>query len=173
MDPKLEENPESRAARGSTGKAIRMTNAYICAICGTAKSAGKRWLLVTESRWEEKILVLRWSEELALANPVHGLCCPAHVIALVAFWMATGGLNCAQPDAVSVATKPSAITFPSEQEIGELSVDRESIGRILRERPESLKAIMDELLDAMENDSLPQVSETSKETINQITSGPA
>ncbi|HYL95089.1 MAG TPA: hypothetical protein VET69_04710, partial [Terriglobales bacterium] len=39
------------------------------------------------------------------------------------------------------------------RQIGELAVDRESVGRALRDDPESLQVILDELFNALERES--------------------
>ena len=36
-----------------------------CAICGDEKLPGQVWFLVAESRWEDKLKILEWRDELA------------------------------------------------------------------------------------------------------------
>jgi hypothetical protein len=83
---------------------------------------------------------------------------------LVVHWMTTGSLD--YPFA-TVGLKPEKprqrlgsflpmIEEPDTRgarQIGELSVDRESVRRALKDDPESLQVILDELLNALERES--------------------
>ncbi|HEY1263368.1 MAG TPA: hypothetical protein VGF06_07580 [Terriglobales bacterium] len=134
-----------------------------CTICGERPSAApNRWFLVAESRWEDKLKILPWNEQLAESPAVHRACCPAHVQELLIHWMATGSLD-----------YPFARTGPAERftrrwsdvwaprpdanlsaftSVGELSVHRESMRRMLTESPGGLKSILDAVRCALQPD---------------------
>ncbi|HXY13838.1 MAG TPA: hypothetical protein VEI26_04995 [Terriglobales bacterium] len=134
----------------------------ICTICGEEKSEGQVWFLVAESYWEDKLKILRWEDELATRQGMHSACCPAHVQELVTYWMSSGGVDflLTHPESVYGSRGPgdSALPFVAEpdtrgaREIGELAVDRPSVGRALTENPDSLLIILDELRDALERE---------------------
>jgi hypothetical protein len=131
-----------------------------CTICGEEKLAGQVWLLVAESHCEDKLKILQWQDELARRHGIYAACCPAHVQELVVHWMTTGSLD--YPFA-TVGAKlgrrkhrlGSALPLWEDpdtrgaQQIGELAVDRESVGRAIRENPASLQVILDELVNAL------------------------
>lgn len=135
-----------------------------CTICGEAKAAEQVWFLVAESHWEDKLRVLRWQDELATRRGIYAACGAEHVEELVVHWMTTGSLD--HPFA-TVGHKPqrprprlgSILRTVEEPDIkgarliGELAVDRESIGRALKEDPESLRVILDELVHALERET--------------------
>ena len=135
-----------------------------CTICGEERLAGQVWFLVAESHSEDKLKVLQWQDELAERRGIYAACTAGHVEELVVHWMTTGSLD--YPFA-TVGIKPakrrqrlgSFLPMLDEpdttgaRQIGELSVDRESVRRALKEDPESLQVILDELLNALERES--------------------
>jgi hypothetical protein len=135
-----------------------------CAICGEERLSGQVWFLVAESQWEDKLKVLEWQDALSRRRGVYAACCGGHVEELVVHWMTTGSLD--YPFA-TVGHKPEsrrqhfgwilpAIEEPDTRGarlIGELAVDRESVRRALREDPNSLQVILDELLHALKRES--------------------
>jgi hypothetical protein len=135
----------------------------VCAICGEQKCEGQVWFLVAESHWEDKLKILQWKDELANRRGIHQACCPAHVQELVTHWMTSGNLDflLASVDVLPKErrTQSSALPIVAEadtrggREIGELAVDRESVGRALNENPDSLLIILDELRDALERET--------------------
>lgn len=131
-----------------------------CTICGAERLADADWFLIGESRWEDRVQVLRWSDQLAEKPDIHRACSPNHVRELVVHWMTTGSLD--YPFATVMVPFPrdtgrTARLLPDRNEngiqgihqIGELAVHRESLGRILSENPQSLNVILDELLYAV------------------------
>jgi hypothetical protein len=135
-----------------------------CTICGDERSAGQVWFLVAESYWEDKLRILEWRDELAKRQGIYAACSAGHVEELVVHWMTTGSLD--YPFA-TVGHKRgrrrlgSGSTLPTIEEtdtrggrqIGELAVDRECVRRALRDDPESLRVILDELVHALERES--------------------
>jgi hypothetical protein len=135
-----------------------------CTICGDERSAGQVWFLVAESHWEDKLKVLEWQDDMARRQGIYAACSAGHVEELVVHWMTTGSLD--YPFA-TVGHKPSGRargvgTFlPTIEEpdtrgarqIGELAVDRECVRRALRDDPESLRVILDELVHALERET--------------------
>jgi hypothetical protein len=135
----------------------------LCTICGEEKSEGQTWFLVAESHWEDRLKVLRWQDDLANRKGIHSACCPAHVQELVTHWMASGDVDFLLPLSQTIndlsSGRNSRLPMVSEpdtrggREIGELAVDRESLGRVLNENPDSLLIILDELRDALEQET--------------------
>jgi hypothetical protein len=121
---------------------------------------------VAENSWDDKLKILEWNERLSAHHGAHQACSVAHVQELVVHWMTTGSLDYpfAQLLAVCRAAPSRNVNHGiSEFEldarpIGELSVHRESMQRVLRESPHSLKTILDALLAALrrENPELPR-----------------
>jgi hypothetical protein len=134
----------------------------VCTICGEEKAAGQVWFLVAESHWDDRLKVLQWQEDLANRNGMHQVCCPHHVQELVMHWMASGELGFAltgtEPVNSLFRVRGSALPIVIDadtrggRELGELAVDRESVGRALNENPDSLMIIVDELRDALERE---------------------
>jgi hypothetical protein len=136
-----------------------------CTICGEERSTGQVWFLVAEHHWEDKLKVLQWGDELARRRGIYAACGAGHVEELVVHWMTTGSLD--YPFA-TVGHKPERSRqqlgwiLPTIEEpdtrgarlIGELAVDRESVRRALREDPHSLQVILDELINALERETL-------------------
>jgi hypothetical protein len=127
---------------------------HICTICGREKTK-PGWFLVIENRWEDKLRVFQWDDRLATKSRVHEVCSATHARELALHWMSTGTLN--YPFARSDFREPDGI-FPTAdgdlngsgaQELGALTVHRESIRRVLGENPNSLNAILDELAFAL------------------------
>lgn len=135
------------------------TTMNVCAICGDERLAGDTWFLIAENRWEDKLKVLEWNHCLAAHEGFQPACSPAHVQELVVHWMTTGSLY--YPFAqTSVGAAPAwrygdtcttknDVDVSDARQIGELAVHRESMERVLIENPQSLKAILDVLLDAL------------------------
>lgn len=127
-----------------------------CSICGRYKQAHDRWFLLVESTADDCLRILEWHEELAKQEDVPRACCIAHVQELVVHWMALGSLH--HPFAASTAGPPptrpetagEAANLFQGQTIGELSVHRESIRRVLNDDPQSLRSILDALVDALQ-----------------------
>jgi hypothetical protein len=123
----------------------------ICAICGKRKTSGE-WFLVTENRWEDKLSILQWHDALSRAAGVHRACCAAHVRELVVHWMTTGSLNYPFAQVAGVnhgLGLPRSIWAPrlevdvsQARLIGEITVDRESVGRLLAESSCSLTSML-------------------------------
>lgn len=133
----------------------------VCTICGEKRSEGQVWFLVAESHWEDKLKILRWQEELANSEGIHCACSPAHVQELVTHWMASGDVDFLLRGAANDLPRWPVSVLPiraepdtrGSREIGELAVDRESLGRVLNENPDSLLIILDELRDALERET--------------------
>jgi hypothetical protein len=140
------------------------TNRHECTICGEERSAGQVWFLVAENQWEDKLRVLEWKDSLATRRGIYAACSAGHVEELVVHWMTTGSLD--YPFA-TVGCKPErrkqrlGSILPNIEEpdtrgsrlIVELAVDRQSVLRALREDPDSLQVILDELLNALERET--------------------
>ena len=142
-----------------------MNNLHECTICSEDKLPGQVWFLIAESHWEDKISVIEWRDAVAGQKGVYLACSTAHVQELVVHWMATGSLD--YPFA-AVAGQPRrhrrrrASTLANIQvpdlkgtkQIGELAVDRASVGRTLRDNPDSLQVILDELINVLQRETM-------------------
>ena len=135
-----------------------------CTICGEERSEGQVWFLVAESHWEDKLKVLEWQDKLAQRQGIYAACSAGHVEELVIHWMTTGSLD--YPFA-TVGVKPAkrgqrlGWSLPTIEDTdtrggrpsGELAVDRDSVRRALKDDPDSLRVILDELVRALERES--------------------
>ena len=135
-----------------------------CTICGDERSAGQVWFLVAESHWEDKLTVLEWRDELARRQGIYAACSAGHVEELVVHWMTTGSLDypfatVGQKRGRLAPRRGSFLPFLDEpdtrgaRQIGELAIDPECVRRALREDPESLRVILDELVRALERET--------------------
>lgn len=129
-----------------------------CRVCQNEKQYGEEWFLVIGNYWEDRLRILPWTERLATAEGVHAICSPWHVQQLVAHWMATGSLDypfAHRLSRTSSATRShgsfnvNSTVITGRQPLGELAVDRESLRRLLMERPESLVPVLDALVTAL------------------------
>lgn len=139
---------------------MKNINQLLCGICGSQKiSPDDEWFLLCESRWQDRLKILRWNDQLALQKGLHSACGATHVQELVIHWMITGSLEypfartsgsdrCAWSEPFTEAAHPDIDTSAAQQ-IGELSVHRESISRVLADSPHSLTTILDALLAAL------------------------
>jgi hypothetical protein len=137
---------------------------YECTICGDERSAGQVWFLVAESHWEDKLRVLEWGDELAKRQRIYAACSAGHVEELVVHWMTTGSLDYPFATVGQKPAKPKRgrasflpvieeANISGARQIGELSVDRESVRRALRDDPNSLRVILDELFHALQRET--------------------
>lgn len=123
----------------------------VCDACGDLRLAGEVWFLIAEDDWSDKLRILRWDDGLAASANLRRACCPFHVQELVVQWIATGSL----PEAVAATDTPQPLELDScgARQIGELSVHRESVKRVLLETPGSLKVVLVALLEALERET--------------------
>jgi hypothetical protein len=149
------------------------THSSECAICGRWRTNEGDWFLLTESRWQDKITILQWHDQLAGQPGVQRACSASHAQELVVHWMTTGGLD--YPFARTSGRRPEPMRNKPAQEsrsldlggirpIGELAIHRESIQRLLRDSPHSLTAILEALLCALERNQAPSESFIDVET---------
>ena len=137
------------------------TKGFVCAVCGESKSSQSKWFLLVEGKWLDRLKILHWNETLAMQPEVQCVCGAAHAQELVAHWMTTGSLEypfarCSPAEkspAPKVKKKESqkqtVWLVPTSELVGELAVDRESLGRVLAENPSSLSPILEALLGAL------------------------
>ena len=141
-----------------------MSAMHECTICSEKKLAGQVWFLVVESHAEDKLRVLQWLDDAAHQDGFYPACGAAHVQELVVHWMSTGSLD--YPFAAvagksrrrrrhlgSVLPPILAPNLQGTKTIGELAVDRESVGRALRDDPDSLQVILDELFNTLQRET--------------------
>jgi len=141
---------------------MKEASLQLCTVCGEQKSAGQVWFLVAESHWEDKLAILQWEDEISYRKGMHRACCPAHVEQLVVHWMTTGSLDFPFAIAEERLQRRPGSCLPvvleadtqGARQIGELSVHRESIDRVLHESPDSLQIILDELSDALKREAV-------------------
>jgi len=152
---------------------VEIVDSCSCGICGCKKlSADENWFLLCESRWQDRLKILRWNEQLAMHQSVYCACSAAHVQELVIHWMITGGLD--YPFAVTTSNSSDTRTgstatdhnfyLSAAEQIGELSVHRESIQRVLAESPQSLTVILEALHAALDSQRRPPESELEAES---------
>lgn len=139
--------------------------AYECAICGERRSGAQPWFLIADNRWQDKLRILHWHERLAAQPGICHACSADHVQELVVHWMTTGSLDypfaqvrkgrrqSRRTGVVPECATNCELEKLGAQPIGELSVHRESMQRILGEHPHSLTAILEALLSAVRHSS--------------------
>lgn len=139
---------------------MRSASLQLCTVCGEEKAASQTWFLVAESHAQDKLAILQWEDEISYRRGMHRACCPAHVEELVVHWMASGTLDFPFALADDRLERKPGSCLPMVREadtrgarkIGELSVNRESMDRALRESPDSLQIILDELSDTLKRE---------------------
>ncbi len=141
-----------------------------CAICGEERSPNQPRFLVAEDTWEDKLTILQWNEEMAARAGIEVACSIDHVEELVIHWMTTGRLD--YPFARTslgaagwrrIAAPGSRVDLGGGRPLGELAVHRESIERVLAENPESLKVILDALLEGLRQETIIKVEPISRQ----------
>ena len=65
----------------------------LCAICGEERSGNETRFLIAENRWEDKLTVLQWNEQIAARYGIQVACSVSHAEELVIHWMTTGSLD--------------------------------------------------------------------------------
>jgi hypothetical protein len=132
-----------------------------CAICLEARVQETGWFLLTENRWTDRLKILAWDDSLAVQPGIYAACGAEHVRQLVIHWMAMSTLDFPFARAYSQKKKLYQRNSTSEQAcdtepdtrgvtvLGELSVHRESLERILNESPQLLGCILLALVDAL------------------------
>jgi len=100
--------------------------------------------LVAENRWEDKLTILPWNEQMASRAGIQVACSVNHVEELVVHWMTTGSVD--YPLARTAlgsgkwrrpAEPGCRVDLSGVRQIGELAVHRESMERVLAESPQS------------------------------------
>jgi hypothetical protein len=83
-----------------------------------------------------------------------------HVEELVVRWMTTGSLDhpFARTALGARGSRGGRIDISGGRPLGELAVHRESLERVLAESPQSLRVILDALLEALRGESLSGVA---------------
>jgi len=143
---------------------MNMLKAPACSICGEPRPGNQRWILVTEDRWQDKLRILHWDDYLAAQESTHCACSAAHLEELVVHWMTTGSLDhpFARPySGAEVLRRQRRVGWTARNDfgshgpklIGELTVHRESMQRVLSENPQSLQTILDALLSGLQREA--------------------
>ena len=138
---------------------MTLNEGFSCTICGQRRTADDGWFIVLENRWTDRLKILGWSDVLARQPGSHHTCGPEHVQELVVHWMTTGTLDYPfaqvseiaerQADGIAGNNEHSEPDMKGLRVLGELAVHRESLIRILDERPESLAPVLEALLRAL------------------------
>jgi hypothetical protein len=132
---------------------------FECAICGEERLSSKNRFLLAENRWEDKLTVLHWDEELVSREGMQSACSISHVEELVVHWMATTG-SLDYPFARTTLgsgwrQRPySRVDITGGSPISELAVHRESVERLLTENPQSLQGMLDGLREALQLETM-------------------
>lgn len=133
----------------------------LCILCAKQGRGGRNWFLLVENRCQDKLRVLRWEPHLAGQADVHSVCSAEHVLELVVHWMTTGsveypfarfGPDSAWNSRTRMRQESETNQVPAARGValGELSIDRTSVQRLLSEKPECLHVILRALLEALE-----------------------
>lgn len=148
--------------------------ANLCAVCGEEPSASQPRFLIAENAWEDKLTILEWNEHMTSRAGIQVACSVSHVEELVIHWMTAGSLD--YPFArtalgVKGWHRPGGpdgrVDISGARQIGELAVHRESMERVLAENPQSLRVILDALLEALREDPASHAGPISPRGANQ------
>jgi hypothetical protein len=127
-----------------------------CAVCGEEQSSNEPRFLLAENSWEDKLTILHWNEDVASREGVQVACGLAHAEELSVLWITTGRLDypfarttLGASDWRHISRPNSVVDLSGARRIGELSVHRESVERLVAENPQTLKVILDALLCAL------------------------
>jgi hypothetical protein len=128
--------------------------AIACEICGSTGPAECQWFLLSASRWQDRLKIMSWNEEMAQQDGVHLACGVHHVRELVSHWLITGSLDfpfarLVATEAASVARVSEGLSCSAPSQIGELAVHRESLEHILAENPYAMTSILEALIAAL------------------------
>ena len=133
-----------------------------CAVCGQPHASSEGWFQLIENRWTDRLKIVRFHASLESGLNVNTVCCAAHVRELVVHWMTMGRLDipfARVPSGTHVkffrrsASRDSEVRepfLPLSVVLGELSVHRESLTRILRENPAALSSVLETLIHALD-----------------------
>ncbi|MGH9511781.1 MAG: hypothetical protein ACRD2U_06555 [Terriglobales bacterium] len=143
---------------------------HACTICGREKTRDG-WFLIAVNRWEDKLKILEWNARCAFMDGVEEVCSAAHAMELVMHWMRTDSLSYpfARKQPSSANRGPTSRNDPDTieaRQLGELYVHRESIGRLLKENPDSLTVILEEFALALQpGRKIVQQKETAEDNV--------
>jgi len=149
---------------------MERTRSLVCEICGRETDPTSRFFLLAASRWGDRLKILRWHPDLAPLEGVHLACRPDHVAELVLHWIVMGSLD--HPfikDSGTGYQVEAALTghanlpadsLPRQFSTGELALRRESLRAILEHNPQSMIAIMEALILALQKGPMPESDQT-------------
>jgi len=133
-----------------------------CTICGLSLMAGEPWFLLGEDKWHAAVSVYAWQHETGRASKrgMQGACSATHVEQLVVHWMTVGSMDYpfARAFEKEVVLQPTGIRTEIDADerhlklLGEIVIDRESVGRALAENPQTLRPLLDALALALEGE---------------------
>jgi hypothetical protein len=132
-----------------------------CAVCGHPVEDDAFSYLLTTNPATNRLTILRWNRNLSRSERARAACEPEHVLEMVAHWMGSGTLNLTyaqgvtcrirrNPDSALAVHPASACAQPVP--ISELTVNRESLRRVLEINPQALASTLDSLLEALQRD---------------------
>lgn len=142
--------------------AMEQTNYHVCSVCGEISSTPEHWFLALQYPPSDKLIVMKWHRRLASAEGMQSVCCAAHVRELVVHWMAIGRID--HPFARPSSWKGPRRRWTDQtwhwQEVdlqdavllNELTVDRESLRRVLSHNPHALRSLLDSLQASLDEE---------------------
>lgn len=141
-------------SNASAAKKGRLMDGYFaCSFCGEDRGVARERLVIAQAGWDR----LRVMHGIAKqqANELMA-CCPEHATQLVAQWLVTGDLVAPFARAVlgEGQSEPTAgFTDADCETLCEFAVDRESMERLLAERPQFLDTMLRALCEAVGGES--------------------
>ena len=130
---------------------------HVCAICGLEQTAAP-WFLVASNEWQDRLRIIRCKNDLVAGDDFRFLCCPWHVEQLVVHWLATGSMDYPFARSLPTAARMRQESCESRNPengarlLGELTVDRESLARLLRENPYAFAPMLEALVTMLQKD---------------------
>jgi hypothetical protein len=134
---------------------------HYCAVCGNPVENDALAYLLTTNSTTNRLTIFRWHKNLSRIERARAACEPEHALELVAHWMASGTLeldfaqatSCRAPRNADDALAIEPAHFRAQPKpISELTVNRDSLQRVLEENPQALASILDSLLEALQRD---------------------
>ena len=132
---------------------------HTCAICGNPRLARQTWFLVTQDCGLDQLQVWKGDVAFAQNSRADSVCGRRHLRELILHWMTTGCLHYPFAADLRMTTIPNSTPQSgvaqevSSQQLAEITVERDSIRRVLAENPFSLNVIFEELMIALESGS--------------------
>lgn len=139
------------------------TPVLACAVCRDWNVGQHNWFLLAQDQWLDRLRVFAWDRTVAQQAGVYCACTPQHVQEMVARWMVTARLVPVSRQSATCLAEGEEARFEGSMRpvtanldglslLGELSVDRQSLARVLNEDPQLLISTLESLVKALQGE---------------------